>query len=262
MWPILVSLGPVKIYAFGVFLAVGLFTGLYFWWKMGRDEHWEEIELFDAYFLSLLIFLLTSRVAYIIIHPELQTLYRSIAVLAYPGMIWGAGIAVVLVFAAWFARNHEWPGWKVVDAAVVAVAAVVAIAGVGNILNGSNPGIEHAWGLIYPGGSTRRLPVDVWTWLWGVLTFITVSRTRKQFRFYTWYKGEASVARDGLAAWVFAGLSGLYLAGAGMIDDGVRWQTWVGFGMMLLAAVAVYRRSGRRERFDLIQWVKRLRSKG
>jgi len=33
----------------GVVMALGVFVALYFWWKMGRDEHLDEIELFDSY---------------------------------------------------------------------------------------------------------------------------------------------------------------------------------------------------------------------
>ena len=84
MLPILIELGPIKIYAFGVCLTLGIFLALYFWWKMGREEHFDEISLFDSYFLSLIVFLISGRLGYILLHwEELGTLYRSLALLAF-----------------------------------------------------------------------------------------------------------------------------------------------------------------------------------
>jgi len=40
----------------GVMLALAFLAGLYWWWKMGRVEHWAEISLLDAYFLATMPF--------------------------------------------------------------------------------------------------------------------------------------------------------------------------------------------------------------
>jgi Prolipoprotein diacylglyceryltransferase len=194
MLPILLSVGPIKIYSYGVFLALGLFVGLYFWWKMGRDEHLDEIELFDGYFLSLIVFFVTSRIAYVIAHPDLQTWYRAIALLAYPGMLVSTGIVFVMLYLYLYARMREWESFKIMDMASVVLSSVILIGSIGAILNGSNPGVASPWGVVN---------VDIWTFIWGLATFGIVSRVRKQFRFYAWYKGEASVARDGLAIFCF-----------------------------------------------------------
>ncbi len=261
MLPILLSLGPVKIYAFGVFLVLGLFLGLYFWWKMGRDEHWDEIELFDAYFLTLLVYLLSSRLLYVLTHPAVQTWYRAMAVLAYPGMLWGGGLAIAAIFLVMFARSHDWDSWKVVDAAAVAVLAVIVFVAVGAILNGSNPGREAVWGLVFLGDSVRRIPVDLWTLVWGLISFGAVSRIRKQFRFYAWYKGDSSVAHDGLAALTCFVFGGIYWVLAGYLDEGTVWQVVMGGGMVVAGLIGIYMRSGRRDKLSLLQWLRQKRLK-
>ena len=261
MLPILIQLGPVKIYSFGVLLVVGLLVGLYFWWRMGRDEHWDEIALFDAFFLTLIVGITGARIGYIVTHPQVQTLYRALAFLAYPGMMWGIGIIVGVMFLWLFARNHEWEVWKVMDAAAVTILTIIVLGSVGGILNGSNPGIEVAWGWIYPGETVRRLPVDGWNFVWSLVAFGIVSRVRKEFRFYAWYKGEASVAKEGLAALFELVLVGIYLIVVGVVDENVKWLIGGGIGIVLLGAFWIYSRIGRKEKHDLLQWVRHIRLK-
>lgn len=238
MLPILLSLGPVKIYSYGVFFALGLFISLYFWWKMGRDEHWDEISLFDGFFLSLIVFGIVGRIGYVLLNlPELGTLYRFLAILAYPGISGIFGVVASSIFAILFARSQNWDVWKVADAYVVSLSAVLAVGGIGSILNGTNP----VW------------QANVFLAIWGFLTFAIVSRVRKDFRFYAWYKGESSSAQEGLASLMFVGLLGVYYSIVGWIGEPlakiavVPVEFLVGMGLIVIAGYVIYRRIGRRE---------------
>ena len=258
MLPILISIGPVKIFSYGVMLTLGLFIALYFWWKMGRDEHFDEIALFDGFFLSLLTYLVLGRVGYVLLNFEsVGTLAHAIAFLAYPGLSGTVGIIGVSFFLFAFARAHNWNIWKIGDAYAVSLAIAIAFAGLGGILNGSNPGIEASWGLKYIGQSVKTVPVDLWIMIWGIVSFAIVSRVRKNFRFYTWYKAESSMAQDGLATLVFAMLIGVYFVVAWMLGMG-NWQ--VGVVMLVGSAFFIYKRMGRRES-TLWSKIKQLRRK-
>jgi prolipoprotein diacylglyceryltransferase len=128
---------------------------MYFWWKMGRDEHWDEIALFDGFFLSTIVYLVVGRIGYVLLHiSELDTLYRSLALLAYPGINEAIGIAVAIIFMVLFARGHDWDEWKVLDACVVALAMVLVMGGLGAVLNGSN----SVW------------QANVWLLTWAIVT--------------------------------------------------------------------------------------------
>ncbi len=254
MLPVLLSLGPVKIYSYGVFLALGLFLGLYFWWKMGRDEHFDEIALFDGFFLSLIVYFVVGRLGYVLIHVnEVGTLYRSLAILAFPGISNVFGVISVALFMFLFARSQAWDTWKVSDSVVVTLASIFIFSGIGGLLNGTNPGYPASFGLIYPGDSVSRFPVDLWIILWSILTFAVISRVRKNFRFYAWYKGESSIAQEGLASLVFLTLLGMYY----MIVAWMREPVWkigivpieflVGIALTMVASVIIYRRVGRRD---------------
>jgi prolipoprotein diacylglyceryltransferase len=277
MLPILFSLGPVTIYTYGICLAIGLFLALYWWWKMGRDEHFEEISLFDGFFLSLVIYMIVGRIGYVLLHfGELGTLYRSLALLAYPGISEVAGIAGGIVFIIFFARAKAWDTWKVLDSAAVTLSLLLVFGGLGGLLNGSNPGREVSWGLMYPGQTVARFPVDIWILVWALVTFGVVSSVRKNFRFYSWYKAEASVVREGLATLIFVAAVGLYYIGTSMLVEPawrlviVPGELILGLFLLLLSGYLIYRRVGRREgglgngikemRLNLLQWSRRRRS--
>ncbi len=238
MLPILISLGPVKIYSFGVCLAVGLFLGLYWWWKMGRDEHFDEIALFDGFFISLMVFLFAGRLGYVLFHyGEVGTLYRSIAILSYPGVNTVVGLLATSIFTVLFARYHDWNVWKILDSYSVALALMLVFGGLGAMLNGSNP----AW------------QVNVWGVVWAIISFVVVSRVRKNFRFYSWYKGEASVAQDGLAVLMLGQLVGLYYMVVGYLGQTLM-RVWVipielilGLVIVMFTSFLIYKRVGRRE---------------
>jgi len=260
------SIGPVKIFSYGVMLTLGLFIALYFWWKMGRDEHFDEIALFDGFFLSLLTYLVLGRVGYVLLNFEsVGTLAHAIAFLAYPGLSGTVGIIGVSFFLFAFARAHNWNIWKIGDAYAVSLAIAIAFAGLGGILNGSNPGIEASWGLRYVGQSVKTAPVDLWIMIWGIVSFAIVSRVRKNFRFYTWYKAESSMAQEGLATLVFGLLIGFHYLVVGWIDQ-LNWKIWVFPGQFIIGLVImgvcgymISKRVGRRESTLWSKLVSRIR---
>lgn len=205
---------------------------------MGRDEHFDEIVLFDSFFLSVIIYLLAGRIGYVTWHHEtVGTLYRSLAVFAYPGINVVTGLVATLVFMFFFARANNWNFSKVADAFVVALSLALTFGSIGAILNGSNP----VW------------QVNLIASVWAFVTFIVVSRVRKNFRFYSWYKGESSIAQEGLAALMFMLSVGVYCAVISFVDQ-LNWKIWIipgelmiGLFVIIASIYMISRRTGRRE---------------
>jgi hypothetical protein len=237
-------------------LAIGLFIALYYWWKMGRDEHFDEISLFDGYFLSLIIFFVIGRLGYVLLHMnQVGTLYRSLAILTFPGIDSFVGILAAIIFIILFARSNDWDPWKVADSFAVALSMVLIFGGIGGLLNGSNPGIAVGWGVMYPGQTENRIPVDALIIIWSLITFAIVSKVRKNFRFYSWYKGESSMAQEGLASLMFGVATGLYFVISGWINQ-YGWiklfgviplEFILGIVLIVVCAYLIEKRVGRRD---------------
>lgn len=249
MLPIILSVGPVTIYSYGVFVTLGLFAGLYWWWKIGRDEHWDETKLFDIYFLALFAYWVLGRAAYVATHQDLQNWGNALAVLAHPGVNSWVGIIAAAAVAWIGARRAEWDQWRVMDAATVVMSIVVTISAVGMVLNGSNPGRVASLGYVHPGDTVSRIPVDLWILAVAIIAFGALSRIRKNFRFYAWYKGEASVAKDGLTLLVGIGMMGVELIGQGILSESkmlgpIPVVSLIGTTIVLASIVMIYLRSG------------------
>lgn len=210
----------------GVAMFVAVFVGMYYFWRMGREEHWEEESLFDVYFLGLLSFFFFGRLGYVLFASELNGLWESLSLLVKPGLNYGVGVVAAAVVMYLAGVRKEWERWKLFDTLAVTSLLVVAIGAVGNLLN--------------RGRLVLDLTTLVWAWAsWGVVTMV-----RKNFRFYQWYKGEASVAKDGLAALISLGLVGLWFVLTGVISK--NWWGLSGLLLIALAGVLTYLRSGRK----------------
>jgi len=223
----------------GVLTAMGLLLGLYWWWKMARDENWEEIELFDVFFLSGIAFFVIGRVGYVAWHSEkFESMWQALSLLVRPGMEYGVGLLAALLMLTLFARAKEWEIWKVWDAAAVSLSLVLSFGSVGVLLN------------------RGQLSLDLVGVVMAALSFVVTTVVRKNFRFYVWYKGELSVARDGLAALVGLVIVGIYLVLRAAVTGWTGLSLFTGIGIVLMGAVMIVRRSGQAD----TQWTKRVLS--
>ena len=219
------------LYSYGFVLALGLLAGLYFFWKMGKDEHWSEISLFDAFFLSLLAYWVVGRAGYAFLHPQdIETVWTALALVSHPGIhpkIGMVGALIAFVGTSWF---KGWNLWKAADLSAVAFSLILVFGMLAGLLH--DPSLWLS-GIVQLG--------------WALLTFGVVARVKKQFRFYQWYKGYLSVARDGLAALIFFFSLGLYTLGTAV----AAWPDWVGViggvVVMVAALCGIIYRAGRRK---------------
>ena len=68
MFPILLSLHPLTIYTIGVFMLIAFLVSGYVFWRKGREEHYQEEELFDAFLLTTLWGAVWARIGFVIIN--------------------------------------------------------------------------------------------------------------------------------------------------------------------------------------------------
>lgn len=105
MLPVLFSIGPIKIYTFGVFLVLSFFWGSFLLWRLIKLTAYKEEVIFDGVFISLAVALFFARLFYVLAHfSEFGfSFLRFILINGYPGLsiyggILGATLAIVLFF--------------------------------------------------------------------------------------------------------------------------------------------------------------------
>ena len=88
MLPILFSIGPIKIYTFGVFLVLAFFWGSFLLWKLIRLTAFKEEEVFDGLFWALGFSLFFGRLFYVILNFSDFgfSFLKFILINGYPGL--------------------------------------------------------------------------------------------------------------------------------------------------------------------------------
>src|SRR3989339_1668121 len=88
MLPVLLNLGFIKIYTFGVFLVLAFFWATFLLWKNIRLTSFKEEDVFDGLFLSLLGTLFFGRLIYVILNFKDfgLNLLKFILINGYPGI--------------------------------------------------------------------------------------------------------------------------------------------------------------------------------
>lgn len=275
MLPSLLQVGPFVLYSFGVFLFLGLFFGLFWFWRLGREEHLEEKDLFDVGFQLMFVFFLAARAGYILLTwPKMADFRVWLALLSHPGFSYWIGLLAVLGGVLYIVAKRKWEKWVVLDIVTLALNLTLIFGGIGALLNGSNPGkVMSIMAFRYPGYIESRFSVDLLTLAWYAVVFAVLSKVHRNFRFYEWYKFGRGEAKPGLAFYGFVFFSGIYLVVRGFLDDNLRMlfgdiplMSVAGILLALVAGIAVYTRSGRtlartlpQKRLGLVQLPRRKR---
>ncbi|OGV96368.1 hypothetical protein A2W24_04520 [Microgenomates group bacterium RBG_16_45_19] len=254
MLPIILTLGPIKIYTYAVALALALIGFFYVVWKQGREAHFEETELMDATMVVGLVAAVGARVAYIGLVNFAYFGWRWtwwLSLISKPG-VWYLGFLVAGLAACWWqARRRRWDFLALTDVLVVAYALSQAIMAGGRWFNGSGYGIvsNTILGMRFAGMVDKHLPVQLLELLAYLATFILLWWTEGQYRTFTWYKGTKSEAQSGFVTAVYLILFGLVelmftpLKLPMAVWWGIRIDALVAGVIVLLGIWLLYRRS-------------------
>lgn len=140
MQPVLLQLGPVTFYSFGVFAAVAFGVGVYVTVRLAARDGLPRRHLFDYGLYTAIAALVGARLWYLVFRPdELDSFWQLFTVggggLALPG-----GILVGAAALAFALRRTGQPIWPWFDVAAVGVAAGLAVGKLGSFLNGDDFG--------------------------------------------------------------------------------------------------------------------------
>lgn len=149
MLPILLDLRIIKIYTFGVFLVLGFFWALFWFWRNLKRTSFKEEQMFDALFISLLGAILFSRLTFVLLNFEDFgfNILRIILLNGYPGLsLVGALIGGFFTLAI-FVRVSRLPFMEVIAYAVPSLFLALGIGKLGAFFGGNVIGAETTFPL-------------------------------------------------------------------------------------------------------------------
>lgn len=162
MLPVLLEVGFIKIYTYGIFLALAFFWSTYLFWKNIQLTGYKESELFDGFFISLIGAGITGRLLHVALHFQDfgVNILRIVLPNGFPGFdVWGALVGFFVTFVL-FCRSRKLKSNEVIDYLIPPVLLGLAIAKLGAFFAGSEIGTltQYPVGIIYASvDGTRHL---------------------------------------------------------------------------------------------------------
>lgn len=268
MWPVIFTFGPLVLKTINVFSVLAILTGLFLFWRKGREEHYDEMVLFDGIFQSLLLGFIVGRLLFIATHfQEFQwNIISWFDIFGQPGyLVWGV-IAVSGWFMQCYARRHKWDVLEVLDFWALAVSAVLVIQWLGSFLGGSALGVETTvpWGVQFPSVFVKQHPVQLY--FSGAFLVLTsyLYWAEYNYRTFQWYRSSKNTAQTGYLLSVFLMGTGLIIASLSpfmittWVWNSIRADVIIGILTLFSGLILLLIRSGKLQ-VDMMPWRKQKR---
>jgi phosphatidylglycerol---prolipoprotein diacylglyceryl transferase len=151
MQPVLLELGPVTVYSYGVFAALAFAVGIYIVRWLSAVDGLSRKHFLDYCIYVAIAGLVGARLWYVAFRPDEVTSFLNFFTLGGGGLAWPGGVllaGIVLVLA--LRRNKE-PVWKWLDIVAIGTVAGLAVGKIGSFLNGDGFGIgsDLPWAIEY-----------------------------------------------------------------------------------------------------------------
>lgn len=186
MLPVLFSIGPVTVYSFGLFLAVGILLATYYIWKRARVANLSEEKILDLAFLTMLGALLGARFLYVASNwtfysediGQIFTFWRG--GLSLWGALGGGSLTLYLL-----TQRMGYPVGQIFDLAAPATALAACFGYIGSFLGGLAYGAETSllWGVPQAGQIGRHHPSQILEALFQLGLFFLLLHMRRRVPF-------------------------------------------------------------------------------
>lgn len=192
MWPVILKAGNLTVHTLGIFLVLMLWSIGFTIWARGRQEHYNEDELFDGFLLASIASLVVSRIVFILLHLDVfgNSVWSWFDLANYPGIHVLAGILIYPVVMAWHARTHKWNTLEVLDFLSIGLSTSLIIYWLGAFLDGSQIGLvtDLPWGVVFPGIYDARHPAQLYALAGNALVLLYLKWAESRFRLFNWYR--------------------------------------------------------------------------
>jgi phosphatidylglycerol:prolipoprotein diacylglycerol transferase len=155
MKPILWQIGPLKIHAFGLFLALGFLIAGIVVMRRGRARGMSDDAMTGWITWVLVASLAGARIYYALAHPDrFAGRWGDIFAIWQGGLVLHGGILAAVAASAIYVRKAGWSFADLVDVVAPGLAFGVASGRLGCFFNGCCFGVPagDGWGLVFPEG--------------------------------------------------------------------------------------------------------------
>lgn len=139
MFPVLINIGPVKIYSFGLFLVLSYLTFSFVFWRILKNEGVTEEKIFDTTFTGMLISAVTARLTFVIFHWTMFSDYllKVAALWVVPGLSYYGALFGFIFYIMFFSKKIRVRLNYLLEALAYALPASYIVLSVGSFLDGT-----------------------------------------------------------------------------------------------------------------------------
>ncbi|MEO0226181.1 MAG: prolipoprotein diacylglyceryl transferase, partial [candidate division WOR-3 bacterium] len=189
MFPILIRIGSIPIYSYGLMLAISFLLGIYLAQRWAKRVNIDPKKIEDLGFWILIAAVIGARALYIIFHPdEFLSDPLSFIKVWQGGLMFFGGFIGAVIASLIFLKKNRISILKTGDLIAPVVALGEFLTRIGCFLNGCCFGIPTnlPWGIKFPEHSvagqlhTSIHPTQLYSSLFGLLLFIYLLRRQKR----------------------------------------------------------------------------------
>ncbi len=194
MFPVILTIGPVTIYSYGVMMALAAVACAYLLAKDAARHGISKETVYDFLFTCVLWGVLGARLFYILLYwPYFADHLLEIPMLQNGGLAWQGGFLGGAVAGFLFLRRRKLSMRLWLDLTAPYIALGQAIGRIGCFLNGCCYGKPAAWGIYFPVHQAKLHPTQLYETFGLLLIFVVLRQAIKAphkggviFVYYLW----------------------------------------------------------------------------
>lgn len=255
MLPIILDLPFFRLKSLAVLAFLAVFFSAFVFWRKGREEHYDTLEIFDAFLASGIFAFVVGRLAFVAFHftQFSGNLWQVINIFAKPGN----EPMVALAAATWFiyrrSVRNKWDAFEILDFYVTAISLGMAFIYLGFFLDGSYGGTftKMPWGVIALGTFEKTHPAQLYSLAYYLFAYFYLSKMEYVYRTLDWYRSGKKTAQSGFLFSTFLIMTGFFhLLTQGtrlpsFFVNGLTLDYFIYLALLVFGLICLYRRSGR-----------------
>lgn len=214
MLPTLFAFGPLVIRSLTLLVIVALVGVAFLFWRKAREEHYDEMEIFDVFLASSLAGLVASRIAFIVFRfPQFGfDPLKWLNIFGHPGFNLSIGLVAAALFLFRQAEKRKWDAYEIIDFWVIGTSFGLAAFWLGMLLDGTSFGYATSmpWGVVFPGVFEKHHPVQLYFSAFFFALFGYLSWAEYRYRTFGWYRAGKNTAQTGFLTSIFIAATGLF----------------------------------------------------
>lgn len=255
MYPILLNLGFFKLKSLTVLAILALFFSGFMFWRKGKEEHYDLMDLFDAFIVSGIFGVVVGRLAFVLFNwtSFQQDFGAIINIIKVPGNEPLLALAGAAFYLSRLAKKHKWDAYELLDFWVTAVSLGMVFVYLGFFLAGTYAGqlTNLPWGIVMPGTFEKSHPVQLYFVAFFLFLFNYLRRVEYRYRTFEWYRFGKKTAQSGFLLSMFLIFSAAFyllmtlVSLPSMMFQGRVIDAYVYLLALVFGLVMLFKRSGR-----------------